>query len=53
MASPAKAGTKPMCKYGAKCYRKNEQHIKQYRHPDDDDEEVCSIILHPDLWLDR
>ena len=24
---------KPMCKYGMKCYRKNPEHFKKYRHP--------------------
>ena len=28
------AGRKrPVCKYGASCYRKNEQHLLQYSHP--------------------
>ena len=38
MATPAKAKVdpKPMCKYGANCYRKSEQHLKNYRHPRDD-----------------
>jgi len=25
--------TRPMCKYGVKCYRKNPEHFKQFRHP--------------------
>eukprot|EP01132_Coremiostelium_polycephalum_P005972 gene5972-7439_t len=25
--------TKPMCKYGDKCYRKNAQHFKDFSHP--------------------
>ena len=25
--------SKPVCKYGASCYRKNPDHIKQYSHP--------------------
>ncbi|XP_063419341.1 histone PARylation factor 1-like isoform X2 [Mytilus trossulus] len=24
---------KPQCKFGANCYRKNQQHIQNYRHP--------------------
>eukprot|EP01117_Protostelium_nocturnum_P007608 TRINITY_DN2723_c1_g1_i4.p1 TRINITY_DN2723_c1_g1~~TRINITY_DN2723_c1_g1_i4.p1 ORF type:complete len:517 (-),score=201.63 TRINITY_DN2723_c1_g1_i4:49-1599(-) len=24
--------TKPLCKYGVKCYRKNSQHLKEFRH---------------------
>lgn len=24
---------KPLCKFGEKCYRKNPQHLKQFRHP--------------------
>ncbi|CAG5135571.1 unnamed protein product, partial [Candidula unifasciata] len=30
---------KPVCQYGSKCYRKNPQHIKNYRHPGHDDNE--------------
>ena len=25
--------SKPVCKYGASCYRKNPDHFKQYSHP--------------------
>jgi hypothetical protein len=24
---------RPLCKYGATCYRKNPQHLKEFRHP--------------------
>jgi hypothetical protein len=24
---------RPVCKYGASCYRKNKQHLKDYYHP--------------------
>ena len=24
---------KPLCKFGENCYRKNPQHLKQFRHP--------------------
>ncbi|KAL4230286.1 hypothetical protein ACF0H5_010671 [Mactra antiquata] len=27
------ADLKPLCKFGEKCYRKNPQHLKQFRHP--------------------
>ncbi|XP_045205412.2 histone PARylation factor 1-like [Mercenaria mercenaria] len=30
---------KPLCKFGEKCYRKNPQHLKQFRHPKRDNEE--------------
>ncbi|KAL8593854.1 hypothetical protein ACOMHN_018066 [Nucella lapillus] len=40
MATPSKVDLKPVCKYGAKCYRKNEQHIKQYRHSQRDNEDA-------------
>lgn len=30
--------SKPTCKYGASCYRKNPDHLKQYSHPGRDDE---------------
>ncbi|CAF4985123.1 unnamed protein product, partial [Rotaria socialis] len=25
--------TRPLCKYGAKCYRKHPDHLKAFRHP--------------------
>lgn len=28
--------SKPICRYGAKCYRKNADHFKQYVHPKKD-----------------
>ena len=27
------ADTRPMCQYGAKCYRTNADHLKQFQHP--------------------
>ena len=27
------AGDKPSCKYGAKCYQRNKEHIEKYKHP--------------------
>ncbi|XP_076464796.1 uncharacterized protein LOC143296651 [Babylonia areolata] len=36
--SPSKKGKKP-CYYGAKCYRRNPDHFKQFSHPNDSDEE--------------
>eukprot|EP01105_Mastigella_eilhardi_P018809 TRINITY_DN4385_c0_g1_i2.p1 TRINITY_DN4385_c0_g1~~TRINITY_DN4385_c0_g1_i2.p1 ORF type:complete len:587 (-),score=125.41 TRINITY_DN4385_c0_g1_i2:91-1851(-) len=32
-AGDAAGDPRPMCKYGASCYRKNEQHLRQFRHP--------------------
>lgn len=29
----------PLCKYGRQCYRKNPQHIREFRHPPKVDEE--------------
>uniref|UniRef100_A0A914UTT9 Aprataxin and PNK-like factor PBZ domain-containing protein n=1 Tax=Plectus sambesii TaxID=2011161 RepID=A0A914UTT9_9BILA len=29
----------PMCRYGAKCYRKNAKHLREFAHPDADDED--------------
>eukprot|EP00754_Rhynchopus_humris_P047934 Rhum_TRINITY_DN7461_c0_g1::Rhum_TRINITY_DN7461_c0_g1_i1::g.22814::m.22814 len=34
-AAPA-ADTRPVCEYGAGCYRKNPQHFKDFRHPGSD-----------------
>ena len=47
MATPAKAKVdpKPMCKYGANCYRKSEQHLKNYRHPRDDVSLSCFLLI--------
>ena len=30
---------RPVCKYGASCYRKNKEHLRQYSHPPNRDEE--------------
>lgn len=34
---------RPVCKYGAKCYRKNAAHLNTYSHPHK--KKVCSVIL--------
>lgn len=31
---------KPLCKFGEKCYRKNPQHLNDYRHPKRKSDEV-------------
>jgi len=43
---PIGISTRPLCKYGAKCYRKHPDHLRAYHHPstdkkeeDDDDED--------------
>ena len=28
--------SRPLCPYGAKCYRKNAEHRSEYAHPDED-----------------
>eukprot|EP01029_Cantina_marsupialis_P000525 TRINITY_DN10389_c0_g1_i1.p1 TRINITY_DN10389_c0_g1~~TRINITY_DN10389_c0_g1_i1.p1 ORF type:complete len:691 (-),score=212.24 TRINITY_DN10389_c0_g1_i1:148-2220(-) len=39
---------KPMCQYGSKCYRKNPQHFKDFRHPlDHPDSPAGSIVKKP------
>ncbi|UJR15847.1 hypothetical protein I4U23_002773 [Adineta vaga] len=30
---PVGTTTRPLCKYGAKCYRKQPDHLRNYRHP--------------------
>ena len=30
---PTILDTRPLCKYGDKCYRKNPDHFRKYRHP--------------------
>ena len=32
------AAKRPVCKYGAECYRKNTDHLKNYYHPTKADE---------------
>ncbi|XP_077984873.1 histone PARylation factor 1-like [Glandiceps talaboti] len=32
-SSSSEDDTKPVCKYGEKCYRKNKQHLSGFRHP--------------------
>lgn len=36
---PFGASTRPLCRYGAKCYRKHPDHLKAYQHPSATDEE--------------
>lgn len=33
--------SKPVCKYGSSCYRKNPQHLRAYSHPNPEENEVC------------
>ena len=30
--------SKPLCKYGSKCYRRNPDHLRRYSHPSTADE---------------
>ncbi|CAF4374846.1 unnamed protein product, partial [Adineta steineri] len=32
--------TRPLCRYGAKCYRKHPDHLRDYRHPSNDKKEI-------------
>lgn len=36
---PAEEAVKPACKYGSKCYRKNPDHLAEYSHPSNQDED--------------
>ena len=38
MAAPSK----PLCKYGSKCYRKNPEHLRRFSHPLTSDDDKCS-----------
>ena len=29
---PQESNTRPLCKYGTACYRKNPAHFQEYRH---------------------
>ena len=40
--------TRPLCKYGAQCYRKHPDHVRAYRHPSEatgEEEEVALSVL--------
>lgn len=56
---PVGASKRPLCKYGAKCYRKHPDHLRAYSHPstdkkeeeddeDDDDDDDSSTIPVPE-----
>ena len=32
--------SKPLCKYGSKCYRKNPDHLRRFAHPSDSSSEL-------------
>jgi len=36
---PIGTSTRPLCKYGAKCYRKHPDHLRAYHHPTTDKKE--------------
>lgn len=38
--------TKPLCKYGAKCYRKHPDHLKAFRHPSPEEDEQVEDVDH-------
>ena len=39
----ANVSVKPPCKYGATCYRKNEQHLKDFSHPGSEEVSVLTL----------
>ncbi len=43
MADPVK----PMCRFGSKCYRKNPQHLKEYRHQVEDSPKKVNLRTNP------
>lgn len=38
-ALPVASSDRPLCKYGAKCYRKHPDHLKAYQHPSETNDE--------------
>ena len=46
----SKEENKPRCKFGEDCYRKNPQHLKNYRHPKRKHDSV-NLIKHLRLFL--
>ena len=45
----AAAEPKPSCKFGENCYRKNPQHLKQFRHPKRKHSEVTDVLIESPL----
>ena len=36
--------SKPACKYGSKCYRKNPQHLNDFYHPPNEEEDEVVVL---------
>jgi len=47
------ATKRPVCKYGAECYRKNPDHMKNYYHPPKADKESKVIMQRVGNYLAR
>lgn len=45
-SSETKEDNRPLCKFGKTCYRKNAKHLRDFRHPDDDGENVQKESMH-------
>jgi hypothetical protein len=45
VASKPDSDPRPACPYGAKCYRKNPAHFKEYQHPPKDGEPVVAAAF--------
>ena len=43
MATCSEPKSKPLCKYGSSCYRKNKEHLRQYAHPQKESVEVLCM----------
>ena len=41
------ASNKPLCKYGAACYRKNKEHLRKFTHPPPPTSSDCTSPLPP------
>jgi hypothetical protein len=39
-----KSSSKQACKYGANCYRKNDDHLKEFSHPVDSNGKKSKIL---------
>jgi len=38
-----KSSSKPACKYGASCYRKNDDQLKEFSHPVDSNGKIIKL----------
>eukprot|EP01119_Soliformovum_irregulare_P013344 TRINITY_DN3534_c0_g1_i2.p1 TRINITY_DN3534_c0_g1~~TRINITY_DN3534_c0_g1_i2.p1 ORF type:complete len:351 (+),score=96.00 TRINITY_DN3534_c0_g1_i2:153-1205(+) len=45
--------SRPMCKFGASCYRRNEDHRQEFRHPNDDAPDDVGMTSEEEREMER